>query len=334
MVLLPQSSSKSDNTTTESEGNFNRVNRTAVIISGQIRSANLTFKGGNIIHTKQTGWFGPDDPLTPSASIIKHMLEQLANTTGLDVFMYVDYEPKNVEFQWDGKAASYQPSPRDDHAACKIFSNSPIFHNHTGNHFFCLYEQEKVLMTSWIANYTMWENCQHKGYAEQVLQQLYGMYQANQAAIQYAHANHIHYAYKIRLRPDTAIIQPFPDIRTLDFSMPAKTAKHCKTKILFSSLAIFRMGNPDWFNVGLASDMNHLLNRYLDFVYEPFPKALQNKKEWILEEHLMALMQEKYGVCLHDAKNILMIVVRKIGHAKVNHIKREVEQDKWKELST
>ncbi len=319
----------SPNNPAESTSKFpiRKINRTAVIISGQIRSANLSFATAEIIPSKQTHWFGASDPPTPAASLLQHLIVHLANHTGVDVFMYVTYDSEHANYTWNHDIGNYNPSPLDEHAACRIFSKHPIFGENTDNHFFCLYEEEKVLMTPWIANYTLWKNCQHRSYAEQVLQQLYGMYRANQAAIEYAFANDVHYAYKVRMRPDTAIVKPIPDIRTFDFH--SKSSADCNSHIYYAYLGIFRMGNPDWFNIGLASDMDKLLNRYLDFVYDTFPASLLKVSEWILEQHLSVLMKEKYNICLSDHKDIWMIVVRKYGHYKINALQRQDHHGDW-----
>lgn len=377
--------------------------RTAVIISGQIRSANLSFASGEIIQTKQTRWFGPKDPPTPAASIIQNLFIPLINQTGggIDVFMFVTYDSQHKKYRWNGDIGSYEPSPLDNHAACKIFSNHPLFasssfssssstsasvtkkidvnnrrnnnsgkhhyfrgrrrmmsstHNNytvTNNHdkrnrFFCLYEEEKVLMTPWIASYSFWKTSQHQAYAEQVLQQLYGMYRGNEAAIEYALANNVHYTYKIRLRPDSAMIKPI-NMHAIDFKYnpnnetqqqqqqqnQQQRKDYCESYIYFASLGIFRMGNPDWFNIGLSSAMDKLLNRYLDFIHDEFPKSMlpPNQQEWILEQHLMTLLKEKYNICLHDHGAIPMIIVRKWGHKKVTSLVRNVEKLNWHEMT-
>ena len=65
-----------------------------------------------------------------------------------------------------------------------------------------------------IESYEMWNG---QLATEILLQQLYGMYRANIAAKEYELAKKIKYAYKVRLRPDTAIVKPIPPIDTINF---------------------------------------------------------------------------------------------------------------------
>ena len=78
----------------------------------------------------------------------------------------------------------------------------------------------------------------------------------------------ISYKYKVRLRPDTAIVKPLPLVSQMDFSGGNKP--ECLTHILYANKVIYKSGNEDWFNIGLAEHMDKLLDRYLDFISTPF----------------------------------------------------------------
>jgi hypothetical protein len=229
------------------------------------------------------------------------MLKPIALETGIDVFMYLTANPANNDVPWDGTAFNYEPKLGDT-TGCEIFSKSDLFQN-TGNKFFCLIEPEIELMNSFILNNTMWKTCSHVTYKEQVLQQLYALFRANLGVKQYMVSQGFEYKYKIRLRPDTAVVKEFPRLSTLDFG---PSSQHCQGTILYANKHIYKSGNEDWFNIGLASDMDHLLDRYIDFVATPFLSS-SRKPWWDLEDHLTGLMQQRYKVCMRPQDNIWMV---------------------------
>jgi hypothetical protein len=75
---------------------------------------------------------------------------------------------------------------------------------------------------------------------EQVLAQLYGIYRANMGCKQYAQLHQFEYKYKIRLRPDTAVVKAFPPYSSMDFD----PKPNCEAgSIYFANKVIYKSGN-------------------------------------------------------------------------------------------
>jgi hypothetical protein len=53
-------------------------NRTAIILSGQIRSGNITWSSGKLQYEKSTLMFGPDDPQTPIQTMLEWFIKPIA----------------------------------------------------------------------------------------------------------------------------------------------------------------------------------------------------------------------------------------------------------------
>lgn len=313
--------------------NNNATIRTAICLSGQMRSANLSWTSGYIHENAAFRMFGPDDPPTTAQTIIEWLFKPLSQEGGLDVFMYIQVPPTNNNSNWDGDAFSFVPQV-GDLTGCKLFSDNEVFRN-TGNHFYCLIDAEVQLMTTDLRNFSMWQK-RHPGYQnekmnEQALQQYYGMYRANLASKQHAVANGIVYSHKIRLRPDTPFVKPFPGIASLNFGPRGTKETDCKSTIYWCSRWIG--GYNDWFNVGLTADMDHLLDRYVDFTSTYFDFVSNNGRKWWwdLEDHFEALMRGKYNICLESGPDIWMVVIRRKGHS--NEAVIPPVENQWVDIS-
>lgn len=311
--------------------------RIAIMISGQLRTANLTWTSDYILHNAAARFFGPDDPPTPAATLVEFLFKEIMKQGyGLDVFMYIqspaDSGSSNSN-EWDGSPYNYKPSPGDI-GGCKIFSDNEVFKG-TNNHFFCLVEKEIQLMNVFIRNFSHW-SLRHPDYNneymnEQALQQYYGMYKANQASKQYSISHSIEYKYKIRLRPDTPLSKVFPNITSLNFG---STKSSCQSTVYYSNKAV--TGHSDWFNIGLSQDMDYVLDRYVDFISTDFvwvPPA--GAKWWYdLEDHFERLLLDKYKICVESADDIWMVIIRRADHTyltKNNPIEKKYD---WVDLST
>lgn len=333
--VLSQGSNEKIEPSKEYLGATLRSNRTAILLSGQVRSSNFTFTGGRIHRNRDASMFGPDDPPTPAGCIIKFLFESLAEQTGYDVFMFLTARSSSPP-------SSFEPIPGET-VACEIFSNAHVFHG-TGNRFFCLVEPEQQLMTSFLRNFTMWQsrpgsyNSERKH--EEALQQYYGSYRANTAAKQYSVAHGVVYSHKIRLRPDTPLTRPFPNLTAFNFGPTA--GKACDSTIFYPNSKVG--GHNDWFNVGLTAGMDHLLDRYLDFTTTRFDKwqhtdwkgtagIVQHRSYWDLEDHLETLLLFSYRICLEWYDELWMVVIRPAVQNHENLLPIERKYD-WKELST
>lgn len=305
-----------------------KENRVAICLNGQLRSANLTWD--RVLQNQHRKMFGKDDPPTTAATIVENMFRPIAHDHGLDVYMYLTAHPEHDGSSWDGRPESFEPSVGNPFA-CNVFSNNDIFNN-TGNRFFCLIEPEVELMNPFVKHFAMWSNYTYNsrdGFNEQVLQQLYALYRSNLAAKQYAIANQIHYKYKLRVRPDTAVVKPFPSLSTIPFEAP--NGRNCKRNIYFANKVIYKNGNEDWFNIGYAEDMDKLLDRFVDLTSSYF---IHNSPHyyWDLENHLLGLMEYRYKICMNWYFDIWMVVIRKQFHT-MNSWKPPKNNNQWSELS-
>ncbi len=316
-------------------------NRTAVLISGQLRSANLSWSSGDLRETPAFHFFGSSDPPTPADCIIEWIFKPLAKmTSGVDVFMYVSAkpEPTAADVKWDGQAATFVPvagSGNHGVEACKIFSKASLFHASTKNHrFFCLVEPEFQLMNTFVREFDMWKyrhyNYRNEKMNEQALQQYYGHYRANEAAKQFAVSQNHEYMYKVRLRPDTPPSRPLPSLSRFDFDKGV-AGKPCKHTIYYPNAKVG--GHADHFNIGRATHMDALLDRYVDFTTTLFKQAAHFDKEyWDLEDHLASVLLTKHQICLQWLDALWVVVIRP-AH---NHEDWPIEPRPydWQELST
>ena len=314
--------------------NNSTTTRIAIIISGQLRSSNLTWASDYIIHNAAAKFFGKDDPPTPAATLVEFLFKELMKQgIGIDVFMYIQ-SPTDISstYQWNGNAYDYIPTPGDTRG-CQIFSNNDVFKS-TGNHFFCLVENEIQLMNNFLRKFAHW-NSRHPDYNnefmnEQALQQYYGMYKGNQACKQYSIAYKVNYKYKIRLRPDTPLTKPIPNLNTLNFG---STDSNCNKTVYFSNKAV--TGHSDWFNIGEAADMDYVLDRYIDFIATDFEwiQSNSNKGWWDLEDHFERLLLDKYSICIKDAIEFWMVIIRRADHQLLAKTKPKDNQYDWVDLS-
>jgi hypothetical protein len=156
-------------------------NRTAIIISGQLRSGNVSFMSGKVTEQRNAHYFGSDDPPTPIRTCLEWLIAPLAILGGVDLFIYIPAD-RNVSYNrlWNGDPMTYEPYPGDP-AACEVYSQSPIFQAHTGNKVFCLIEFERELTDEFIARFSYWDSYffHHTSAKEMFLQQEYGKYRAN-----------------------------------------------------------------------------------------------------------------------------------------------------------
>jgi hypothetical protein len=309
----------------------NSTGRIAIILTGQLRSANRTFNSGYLISNAPLKMFGENDPPSTAATIIEWLFKPLARKFPLDVFMYLTAHPEHTNENWDGRPESYEPEVGDTRG-CEIFSSNDVFNN-TGNRFFCLVEPEVELMNQWIQRYSFWGHYYTSvgpppRMKEQALQQLYAMYRANLACKQFALAKGLTYSYKIRLRPDTAFVKPFPDISVFDFA--GRDARNVGT-IYYANRRVYNNGNEDWFNVGRAEHMDHLLDRYIDFI--SLPLLHSSSRAWFtLEESLVGTMGIRYGITMGNHNDIWMVVIRNAHHA-INTWTPPPNPLVWKEVS-
>jgi hypothetical protein len=87
-------------------------NRTAVILSGQLRVANMSILSPHVkgyFNTNIRKFFGEDDPPTPIATHLEHFLRVLGEYGGVDMFIYIQTDHHNdANYTWDGNPDTYE----------------------------------------------------------------------------------------------------------------------------------------------------------------------------------------------------------------------------------
>jgi hypothetical protein len=158
------------------------------------------------------------------------------------------------------------------------------------------------------------------------------MYRANMAAKQYALMKEFTYKYKIRLRPDVALVQPMPLPNQMNFTCYDST---CAKIIYYPNPKILTVGSEDTFNIGEAETMDHVLDRYVDLTTKRFIKnRWRTRPFWNSESFLIALLKEKYNVSLRSHNDIWMLVLRKPDHPANTRDRDSVPRDnKWLQLN-
>ena len=285
-------------------------NRTAVCISGQLRAGNVSWFSGKLRNNGALKMFGDADPPTTIATQLEWLIKILADHGGVDVFMYQTAHPEAKSSNWNGETHTFETVAGDD-TVCRPYSSHPIFSQNSTNKFFCLVEPEVELMTPFLLKLPAWRYYtygQSPILREQLLQQFYGMYRCNLASKQYALSHNITYTYKVRLRPDTAVVKMFPRLSELKFR---SETGGCKKTIYYANKYIHKNGAEDWFNVGLAEDMDHLLDRYIDFTSTPFgTNELAKGNHYDAEDYVVGLMRDRYNICMTWESTIWMVVIR------------------------
>jgi hypothetical protein len=65
-------------------------NRTAILVSGQLRTGNLTWN--QVKYFKERRWFGVDDPDTPIQTVVEWLIVPYALYGGVDMFIYIQVD--------------------------------------------------------------------------------------------------------------------------------------------------------------------------------------------------------------------------------------------------
>lgn len=193
-----------------------------------------------------------------------------------------------------------------------------MFDNITKNKVFCKTEYEYELANPFVKSNPMWKDYVYNNpnASEQLLQQLYGHYQGNLAAKEYALANSFNYTYKIRARPDTASINALPSYENMALRNSTPGAE-CPKSILFPNPILYGAGSWDSFNVGFAEDMDKLLDRYMELISTSFiPESIEKHigQKWKTEVHLKHMLKLRYGICLNPDLDNWMWLTRTYNH--------------------
>lgn len=310
--------------------------RTAVIISGQLRTANITFASGKMLRTREFFWFGSTDAPTPAGTVIENLFKILWSQGPFDVFMHLQADPLLNE-TWNGDPATYREQLRDTRG-CEVYSSHPIFHG-TGNSFFCIVEPEQQLMNTFIGDYSIWNQYYYivhgndRKKREQILQQWYALYKGNLGCKQFSLSKNIEYTHKVRLRPDTGVLMPFPLYSEMNFG--PRIEKACNSTIYYHNTPMIKsMGGQDVFNVGLTKDMDRLFSTYLDFISTKAPADIQHSGLWLAEQYQETNLKQTWNICMEYHEMIKMVPLRADADWRRPRVEWNKQWEDWKEMSS
>jgi len=269
-----------------------RKSRTAVCISGQIR----------------TLYKGPGDPTWPPHNKYKihskkydvvHMKgSSVADTIRRNLFGSLqDFDVYMPIFT---KGGPREPKVNDT-SVC-----NGLLPNKSGSNMFCEVEAEMPLVH--FEQYGIWKQYyyrKNKDLQQGLLQQLHGMHRCSVMIRRNMIQSGVEYDYVIRLRPDMAVHELLPPIASLVTS---------KNIIRYVDESICCCGNVDWFAVGHSTAMLPYLERYT---------ALQNfghgvlarphwpsGKSWTAEGFLVRYMRIYFNVSLRPDKRLYGCIVK------------------------
>lgn len=250
------------------EPKYKFSNRTAIMISGEIRSGNISFNSGMLTDSKEhiKRYFHGNDTRTVIDTLLENMMTPIALIGGLDLFIhiYVECHRFNASYRrWDGSAWSYRPYLGDT-AICQLYSKHPIFHRETGNQVICFSQCTRELSNVFIANRSDWKafGLYNRDALEPFLQQEMGKYEINRLVKEYSEFAHKKYRYKIRLRHDEAMVHPFPDIDTFNFFNYAVNPDEAnKRNIFYPDYFFHGFSAQDSVDFGYADDMDLVMDR-------------------------------------------------------------------------
>jgi hypothetical protein len=294
--------------------------RTAVIITGQIRGLNFSWNSGLLdvdVVGSPDAYFQPlyvqhmklNSSERPRDTIVERLFKPLMRT-GFDVFMHGTSTETPV-----------------DNSICTILMDPDIFNAVTGNRFFCLIERERTLNNIFLLNSPFWNGFTFgKELGEALLQQIFSLYRANQAAKTCSARNGVVYKYKIRLRADSAFFLDFPDITSIDFGpLPPNFRERsfpevegiCDTSLRHASLRYHGGGHVDWFAVGKSADMDVYLDRYTSLLYDSTVKEsveiISQSDYWYYEQFTLGVLLQN-EICIGPDPDIAIGIVRLKGH--------------------
>jgi len=93
---------------------YHSDNRTAIIISGQLRVGNYSLTGPHVTGSKRSlqKFFGGDDPPTAIQTHLEHLIRLFAEYGGVDVFLYIPTtRGAQRQMNWTGDPLTYCYTP-------------------------------------------------------------------------------------------------------------------------------------------------------------------------------------------------------------------------------
>ena len=267
-----------------------RCSRTAVCVTGQIRSLNLnpsspTWPNQRLGIPQKWDFSMMKSGPTVAETIQKNLFSALGD---FDVFMTIST-----------KGGTREPKV-GDMSACE-----PLRPRKSGSKLFCevLPESKRPLYAE--AAGGIWQRFYYSkrpDLQQGLLQQLYGMYQCSTNIKRQVISSGIQYDYIVRLRPDTWFHLPVPPIQSLLIS---------KSVIKYSDYMYYSGGNEDWFGMGHVDAMLPYLDRYLALqeISADIP-WMRSMKTWTAERFLREYLQHTYNITLETDKRIAAGIVK------------------------
>ena len=204
--------------------------------------------------------------------------------------------------------------------------------NTQNNKFFCVLEPTSNRRDAFAAHLPYWEHYHAGGGVVgqwQLLNMMYTTWKCNQMVHEYQTLSGTEYAYKIRLRTDTAFLAPIPSVLDLDFGPPTAPVQDitmpnvdvtafppCESTIRISSRKAYPGGLEDSFGIGRAADMDYRLSDYVQFTqgnYSENKWLMLGGEPWNHEGFLSGYLRLR-RICLQQDDRIRMVIVRLKNH--------------------
>lgn len=291
-------------------------NRTAVIISGQLRTGNSTCADGILMPSHQPciTYFSMDIKSsdgfaynTPIGTQLLYLILPLSRQGGVDVFLFAQ------------TTSTFQETADE---ICNLYSRHSVFNSSSGNNIFCFQDTEEEELPPFVESSStdIWYTYQF-GYRvpkmKTLIRQLYGLYRGNEYSKQHSIHREKEYTFKVRLRPDTAFFAEIPRLEREMFINKENekiAGPFYPTSIQYPNCKVF--GNcetaaQDSFNFGISTDMDHYFDRYIDMTQKPFLLSpFKNYKWWNSESWMEGLMNKRYNVSLDMNDDFKAFIVR------------------------
>jgi hypothetical protein len=134
------------------------------------------------------------------------------------------------------------------------------------------------------------------------------MYKCNEMRKQYTSETGVDYDYIIRLRPDTSILEAFPDLEDLNFESTGDGA----SKVFHAHKGTCCCGNEDWFGIGHTEEMDKYLDRLLYLPHRDL-WGWNLKPGWTAEQYLETFLHLYASSQLIDEPKIQACLVKPLN---------------------
>jgi hypothetical protein len=134
----------------------------------------------------------------------------------------------------------------------------------------------------------------------------YDQYLCNQLVKNYSRQTNTVYAYKMRVRPDMAMVSPLPPLHEMDFGGEHGNPQ----RVHVTTSKVQSGGNQDSFGLGRAHVMDVYLDRY------PLLHTMHYQRPWVTENFLMDVLWQGAHAIITEHPGIQGAVVRTRGFTR------------------